>query len=121
MGSSQDVRLLREDKYRVNFKKLRKKIDAEFGLGDVMQTLLSDKMLSRLNSFTHAGLEQLGRCYENENVQGGFSINDVVNLIYATTSALFVLTVLLATHFKVTQDRDKAIKLFIEWIKRRSL
>src|SRR6516165_6410831 len=87
MGSEEDVKRLREDTYKLNFKEIGPKIDAAFGLDHFMESFLNEKTRSALHSYTHAGLQQLGRRFRGGQVRPNYSDEELVEVIHSTTSA----------------------------------
>ncbi len=115
MGSVEDVKNLRNDTYRVNFKEIGPKIDAAFGLGHFMENFLDERTRLILHSYTHAGLYQLGRRFRQGELRPNYSDGEVIEVVRVTTSALFMVTSLLTKHFGFEDDWKRVNDLVVEW------
>ena len=110
-----NVKRLREDTYKLNFKEIGPKIDAAFGLDHFMENFLNEKTRSALHSYTHAGLQQLGRRFRGGQVRPNYSDEELVEVIHSTTSALFMLSNLVTKHFQFEDDWKKVTDIYVEW------
>jgi hypothetical protein len=115
MGSDEEVKSLRDDTYRVNLKEIGPKIDAAFGLGHFMKNFLNEKTRNALHSYTHAGLQQLGRRFRDGHVRPNYSDGELVEVIRSTTSALFMLSNLVTKHFGFEEDWKRVTDMYVEW------
>lgn len=115
MGSEDDVKSLRDDAYRVNFKEIGPKIDAAFGIGHLMEKFLNDRTREALHSYTHGGLQQLGRRFREGDVRPSYSGEETIEVIRVVTSALFMVTNLLTKHFGFDDDWKHVTEMFVEW------
>jgi len=115
MGSEEDIKSLRDDKYKVNFKEIGSKIDAYFGLDHMMEDFLNQKTRNALHSYTHAGLQQLGRRFRDGEVRPDYSDEEIIEVIRVATSALFMLTNLVTKHFLFEADWKKVTDTYVEW------
>lgn len=115
MGSDNDVNSLREDTYKVNFKEIGPKIDAAFALDHMMENFLNERTRSALHSYTHAGLQQLGRRFNAGDVRPRYSDEEIIEVIRVVTSALFMVTNLMTKHFGFEDDWKHVTEMFVEW------
>jgi hypothetical protein len=118
MGSDEEIKSLREDRYKVNFKDIGPEIDRAFGLDHMMENFLNEKTRNALHSYTHAGLLQLGRRFESGYVKPNYSDDEIVEVIRVSTSALFMLTNLVTKHFGFEDDWSKVTDLYVDWGKK---
>jgi hypothetical protein len=115
MGSEDDVKKLRDDIYKVNFKEIGPKIDAAFGMDHLMENFLNDRTREALHGYTHGGLHQLGRRFRDGQVRPNYSDEEIIEIIRVTTSALFMVTNLLTKHFGFEDDWKKVTDMYAEW------
>ena len=115
MGSAEDVKSLREDTYKVNFKEIGPKIDAAFGMGHLMQNFLSERTREALHSYTHGGLQQLGRRFRDGDVRPNYLDVEIIETVRVATSALFMLTNLVTKHFGFEDDWKKVTEMYVDW------
>jgi hypothetical protein len=92
MGSDEDLASIQKDEYKVNFKEIGKKIDAAFHMEGLMENFLNDVTRSALHSYTHSGLLQLGRRFEGNDITPNYSDDEIIEVVRATTSAIFMVT-----------------------------
>src|ERR1700722_16726556 len=112
MGSEDDVKKLRDDTYKVNLKEIGPKIDAAFGLGQLMENLLNEQTRAALHSYTHVGLQQLGRRFKEGQVRANYSDAEIVEILRLTTSALFMVANLLTKHFGFEDEWNKVNSMY---------
>jgi len=118
MGSADEVKSLRDDTYKVNFKEIGAKIDAAFGLGHLMENFLNERTRDALHSYTHGGLQQLGRRFREGEVRPNYGDVEIIEIVRVSTSALFMLTNLVTKHFGFEDDWKKVTEMYCEWGKR---
>jgi hypothetical protein len=114
MGSEEDLRKLRNDEYRTNFRTVGKEIDGFFGTDDWFDTFLK-RAKNALHSYTHAGLSQLGRRFAGNDVTPSYSDEEIIDTIGTSTIAGFLVTNLVTKHFGFEEEWRKCGKLFGEW------
>ncbi len=113
-GSADDIRKLQNDDYRTNFATVGPWIDREFGLGDFMTNFLNHATHA-LHSFTHAGLSQLGRRFDGHNLTPRYDDAEIIEVIRASTSAVWMVTNLVTKHLGFAEEAKKAEELFLAW------
>jgi hypothetical protein len=114
-GSDEDLQRLLNDTYRVNLETIRPWIDRTFGLEGLMGRFLNERTRKALHGYTHVGLHQLGRRFDRGYVKTQYSDGEVIEVIRVTTSAIFMLTILLTKHFGFDDDWKKVGEMFEDW------
>ena len=95
------------------FRQMAVVLDAAYGAGDFFQGIAVSR--GTLNGFTHSGLEQLGRRFQNDGkVEPNYSDTQIVTLLRASAE---VSLVLFDNIFMLTGHQDKAAALR-EWLGR---
>jgi hypothetical protein len=108
-----DVDRIKADKYATDFGTIGAKIDAEFGYPGIFTRFLKDKNI--LHSFTHSGMPQLGRRFKGADLEVNFEPEEVINFAHISTSALALVTILLAAQFGLKAEAEEANRLYVEW------
>lgn len=68
-----------------------------------------------LHAFTHSGLPQLGRRFKGADLDVHFEDEEVINFAHISTSALWMVTNLLANQFGFSDEAREADLLFRDW------
>lgn len=113
-GSDEDVRRIREDKYRVNFETIGPQIDTAFGLNHLLENWLNNARTA-LHSYTHSGVFQLARRFDGHDLKPHYGDGEIIEVIRSSTSAVFMVTNLVTKHLKFDDEAKKAGELFAEW------
>jgi len=113
-GTAADVKSLQDDTYRTNFFTIGPWIDGTFGAGDLF-TKMFDRARSALHSYTHAGISQLGRRYDDHNLRPSYRDGEIVEVIRVCTSAVWMVTNLVTKHLGWGEEAKRAEELFEEW------
>jgi hypothetical protein len=119
MGSDDDVNKIKADDYRTNFGTIGAEIDAAFNLEGFFDRLLNGAK-GALHSFTHSGLSQLGRRFTGNDLQAHYSDGEIVEVIHTSSSAVFMVTNLVAKQFGFKVEAEEIGRLFMEWGKPQS-
>jgi hypothetical protein len=114
-GSEEDLQLIRNDEYTVNFKQIDAKIDADFSLDHLMENFLNEVTRSALHSYTHSGLLQLGRRFDGNDLKPNYKDDEIVEVIRVATSAIFMITNLVTKYFGFEEDWKKVGQMLEEW------
>lgn len=114
-GSETDMQRLQTDDYRVNLEKIGPWIDAEFELDGLMENFLNKRTREALHGYTHAGLHQLGRRFDAGYVKPQYADDELIEVIRVTTTALFMVTILMMKHFGFEDDWNKVHALLDQW------
>jgi hypothetical protein len=114
MGSNDDVNKIKADDYRTNFGAIGAQIDAAFSLGGFFDRLLNGAK-GALHSFTHSGLSQLGRRFTGNDLQAHYSDGEIIEVIHTSSSAVFMVTNLVAHQFGFKAEAEEIGRLFAEW------
>ena len=110
--SDADFKQIVDDKYRTDFTMVGKQIDEVCGTR--IDKFLNDAR-EALHSFTHSGVSQLSRRFEGDDLQATFSPGEIVEVIRATTSAVFMVTACVTKHFGFEEEWKRCGELFIAW------
>ena len=117
--SEEDLAKLRNDTYRTDFSKIGPEIDDYFhlklnaGQPGLMQKLLNHRLA--LHSYTHAGIQQLARRFEEHELAANYSDGEIIEAIHAGASAVFMVTNLLTRVYDLRQESEPASALYVEW------
>ncbi len=115
MLPKEDLNRLKEDRYRVDFKKVPREIDEAFGLGHVFQNFLPEPVRGALHSYTHSGVVPLRRRFDGTDVAANYPDVEILALINTTASALFMVTSLVTRHFEFEKQWEEAQRLYGDW------
>jgi hypothetical protein len=113
-GSDADIKSLQQDDYRTNFATIGAWIDREFGTGDLFTNFLGHAR-DALHSFTHAGVSQLGRRFDGHNLVPTYYDKEIIEVVRATTSAVWMVTNLVTKHLGFAAEATKAEELYLDW------
>jgi hypothetical protein len=102
-GSDYEVSRLQNDQYSVNYEKDGARIDKAVGTGGLLDSYLKG-VRPLLHSFTHSGRAQLARRFSGNDVESSFTEIEIIALIANCSSALFMITVLIARHFDFNEE-----------------
>lgn len=114
-GSGEDLRRIQNDEYTVNFKQIGPKIDADFGLGHLMENFLNDVTRNALHSYTHSGMLQLGRPFDGNDIKPNYKDPEIIEVVRVTTTAVFMVTNLVTKQFAFEEDWKRVTEWFAEW------
>jgi hypothetical protein len=112
IGLEEDVDRIRKGRYKVNYDKDGAKIDKAFNLGSLFDGFLK-RVRNILHSFTHSGSAQLWRRWSGNEVGSNFSDQDITALIGHSSMAVFLMTVLIANHYGLDQEKQTAEMLLL--------
>jgi len=118
-GTAADIKSLQDDTYRTNFFTIGPWIDSTSGAGDLF-TNMFDRARTALHSYTHAGISQLGRRYDDHNLRPSYRDGEIIEVIQVCTSAVWMVTNLVTKHLGWAEEAQKAGELFEEWGKHES-
>lgn len=119
MLPKEDIEKLRKDDYRVNFKTVPAQVDEAFGLGQVFQNFLPERVRDALHSYTHSGIIPLRRRFEGTDVAANYPDAEILALINTTASAVFMVTALVTRHFGLEKEWQEAQTLYGGWGQRK--
>jgi hypothetical protein len=114
VGTPDDVLRIRQDEFRVNYKKDGAWIDKALGTGTLLDDFLKGTK-ELLHSLTHSGTAQLGMRFDGDQVGAGVSDAQITALLGAASNAAFLITILVAKHFDLRDIADAANKVFWEY------
>jgi hypothetical protein len=116
-GSDADIKNLQQDSYRTNFSKIGPWIDIEFGTGNLFANYLGHAR-DALHSFTHAGISQLGRRFNDHDIKPSYGEAEIIEVVRSTTSAVWMVTNLVTKKLGFDVEATTAEKLYVEWSRR---
>jgi hypothetical protein len=119
-GTAADIKSLQDDTYRTNLFTIGPWIDSIFGAGDLF-TKMFDRARNALHSYTHAGISQLARRYDEHNLRSSYRDGEIIEVIRVCTSAVWMVTNLVTKHLGWNEEAQKAGELFEEWGKHDNL
>jgi hypothetical protein len=117
MGSDAVMRQIKNDKYKVSFDRVGKEIDKAFGL-EFFEKSLSKAVRDALHSYTHSGGFQIARRFDENMMKSRYSDGAILNVIEASTTAVFMATIVVAKHFGFEEEWRATSELFSEYNKR---
>lgn len=118
MGSQEDILKLQQDEYRVNFAEVGSQIDEAFGLEGFFKNFLTTAR-NALHSYTHAGVLQLGRRFEGNELKPRYSDEEIGEVIRTTTLAVFMVTSLVTKRFSFEEEWQQSSQMFDKYLKQR--
>lgn len=119
-GTAADIRSLQDDTYRTNFFTIGPWIDSTFGAGDLLTNMFG-RARKALHSYTHAGISQLARRYDDHDLRPSYRDGEIIEVIRVCTSAVWMVTNLVTKYLGWTEEAKKAGELFEEWGKHANL
>jgi hypothetical protein len=114
MCSDEILRRLHNDEYRTNLATVGVEIDAAFDLEGFFERFLNGARRA-LHSYTHAGLLQLGRRFKGSDLTANYKEDEIIEVIRASTSSVFMVNNLMTKHFGFEEEWKKNTELFDEW------
>ena len=114
MCSEEVLQRLHNDDYRTNLATVGAEIDAAFGLEGFFGNFLKRARMA-LHSYTHAGLLQLGRRFKGTDLVANYSEDEIIEVIRASTSAVFMVNNLMTKYFGFDEEWKKNTDLFSAW------
>ena len=118
-GSAEEVLRIKQDKYRVNFKTVGAQIDKAFSLNGFFENTLKEAR-DALHSYTHAGMFQITRRFDEDAIKPRYSDGAILNVIEGSTTAIFMATTLVTKHFGFEEEWRTTTEMFDEYNKRPS-
>jgi hypothetical protein len=88
--------------------------DNAFDMKGFFQEFLT-KARAALHSYTHVGMLQLGRRFSGTDLIANYSEAEIVEVIRASTSSLFMVNNIVTKHFNFEEEWAKNTVLFTEW------
>ncbi len=114
MCSDETLRKLHTDEYRTNLATVGAEIDNAFDMEGFFQNFLANARAA-LHSYTHVGMLQLGRRFSGTDLIANYSEAEIVEVIRASTSSIFMVNNIVTKHFKFEEEWTKNAELFNEW------
>lgn len=114
VGTPEEVARIRQDEFRTNFKTDGARIDKALGTGTLLEDYLKDSR-NLLHSLTHAGTAQLGMRFDGNEIGSKVSDGQILSLLGACSNTTFLVTILVAKHFKMEDIAQAANDLYLEY------
>lgn len=113
VGSDDDVKKIRTDRFKVNYDKDGERLDKLFNSGTLFKDFLRTSR-DMLHSLTHSGTAQLQHRWNGDVLGSGFSDEQILALLALCASAAYMTTLLIANHFGLKEQRETADSAFLE-------
>jgi len=114
VGSDDDVKKIRSDRFKVNYYKDGARIDKVLGSGTLFEAFLKDSR-AILHSLTHSGTAQLQNRWDGDALGSGFSDDRILALLTTCSISVFMTTILVTRHFGLDEQRQAAEAAFLEF------
>jgi len=114
MCSDEILQKLHNDKYRTNLAAVGAEIDTAFGTEGFFEKFLT-RAREALHSYTHVGMLQLGRRFSGTDLVANYSESEIIEVIRASTSSVFMVNNIVTKHFEFEEEWKKNTDLFDEW------
>jgi hypothetical protein len=112
VGSEDEVKKIRSDRFKVNYNKDGARIDKILGSGSLFQGFLKDSR-DMLYSLTHSGTAQLQNRWDGDALGSGFFDVRILALLATCSIAVFMTTILVTRHFGLDEQREAAEAAFL--------
>jgi hypothetical protein len=115
MGSDEDVERIVADTYQTNFNTIKGEIDNAFGTKTLFEKFLNDATRFALHSYTHGGMQQLGRRFKGTDLTPNYSEGELLETVRVSTSAIFLVSNLASKYLGFEDAWEQGSKLYEEW------
>jgi len=112
------VSRIRQDRYKVSYEKDGQRIDRHLSSSPLFENMLKDNR-DLLHSLTHSGKAQLWRRFDGDEVGSGYTDAEVWALLGTVSSAVFMMTCLIAKHYGLDEQLRVATATYMEFAKER--
>jgi hypothetical protein len=113
VGSEDEVKKIRSDRFKVNYYKDGARIDKVLGSGSLFEDFLKDSR-DTLHSLTHSGTAQLQNRWDGDGLGSGFSDDRILALLMTCSVSVFMTTILVTRHFGLDEQREATEAAFVE-------
>jgi hypothetical protein len=113
-----EVSRIRQDRYKVSYEKDGQRIDRHLSSSPLFENMLKDNR-DLLHSLTHSGKAQLWRRFDGDEVGSGYTDAEVWALLGTVSSAVFMMTCLIAKHYGLDEQLRVATATYMEFAKER--
>jgi hypothetical protein len=114
MDSEETVLQIKSDTYKVRFDRVGEEIDKAFGL-EFFAKSLKKSVREALHSYTHSGSFQIARRFDENAIKSRYSDGAILNVIEASTTAVFMATIVVAKYFGFEDEWRATTELFHEY------
>lgn len=118
MAPKDEVSRIRQDRYKVSYEKDGQRIDRHLSSSPLFENMLKDNR-DLLHSLTHSGKAQLWRRFDGDEVGSGYTDAEVWALLGTVSSAVFMMTCLIAKHYGLDEQLRVATATYMEFAKER--
>ena len=113
VGSEDEVKKIRNDRFKVNYHKDGARIDKVLGSGSLFEGFLKGSR-DMLHSLTHSGTAQLQNRWDGDELGSGFSDDRILALLTTCPVSVFMTTILVTRQFGLDEQREAAEAAFLE-------
>jgi hypothetical protein len=113
VGSEDEVKKIRNDRFQVNYAQDGARIDKVLGSGSLFQGFLKDSR-DMLHSLTHSGTAQLQNRWDGNALGSGFSEDRILALLTTCSVSVFMTTILVTRQFGLDKQREATEAAFQE-------
>jgi hypothetical protein len=113
VGTEDEVKKIRNDRFKVNYFKDGARIDKVLGSSSLFEGFLKSSR-DMLHSLTHSGTAQLQNRWDGNELGSGFSDDRILALLTTCSVSVFMTTILVTRHFGLDEQREAAEAAFLE-------
>jgi hypothetical protein len=113
-GSDADVKKLQDDTYQTDFDKIGQWMDNAFQTEKLFTNFIGGALVA-LHSFTHAGLSQIGRRFDGNDLKPSYRDGEIVEATRCSTSTAWMVTNLVTIRLGFHKEANLAQKLYTQW------
>ncbi len=118
-SSADEVDRIRQDRYKVSYEKDGRRIDKYLGSSPLFENWLKESR-DLLHSLTHSGKAQLWKRFDGDEVGSSYTDAECWGLLGQTSSAVFMMTSLVASHYALEEQGRAAADAYMEFVEGRS-
>ena len=113
VGSENEVRRIRSDRFKVNYDKDGARIDKFLNSRSIFQGFLRDSR-DMLHSLTHSGTAQLQNRWDGDALGSGFSEARILALLTTCSVSVFMTTILVTRHFGLDEQKEATEAAYLD-------
>jgi hypothetical protein len=117
-GSDDEVKRIRQDRYKVSYENDGQRIDKALGSSPLFENLLKGSR-DLLHSLTHSGKAQLQKRFDGDEVGSGYTDSEIWGLLGTASSAVFMITALITHHYGMEDQFKEARTAWAEFGRER--
>jgi hypothetical protein len=105
-ASDEELMRIRQDRYKVSYEKDARRIDKSWSGGPLFENLLKES--------------QHWRCFDSVNhIGSGYTDREIWGLLGTASKAVFLITIVMTTHYGMMEETDKARALWVKFGRER--